>query len=80
MNKILFNDSTMRELLGEAWDKNSPILKNQEESLFSYRQRKAQEQEVKNFSQDDAERRAIAVLREANPVLLDVIKECAFIR
>ena len=62
MNKNLFNDATMRELLGEAWDRNSPILKNQEESFFSYRQWKAQEQEVKNFLQDDAVKRAIAIL------------------
>ena len=41
MNKNLFNDATIRELLGEAWDKNSPVLRNQEESLFSYRQWKA---------------------------------------
>ena len=62
MNKNLFNDATIRELLGEAWDRNSPILKNQEESFFSYRQWKAQEQEVKNFLQDDAVKRAIAIL------------------
>ncbi len=78
MNKNLFNDATMRELLGEAWDKNSLSLKNQEETFSFYRQ---EGQEQKD-SENDAEKRAVAILREAvnNPDLLDVITERAAIR
>ena len=78
MNKNLFNDATMRELLGEAWDKNSLSLKNQEETFSFYRQG-GQEQKD---SENDAEKRAVAILREAvnNPDLLDVITERAAIR
>lgn len=70
MNKGLFNDVTMKELLGEAWEKNNEALKGQNRS-FSFTRHEEQ-----------AERRAIAVLREAmkKPDLLDAIKERASIR
>ena len=70
MNKGLFNDATMKELLGEAWENNQEALKGQNRS-FSFIRHEGQ-----------AERRAIAVLREAmkNPDLLDAIKERASIR
>lgn len=78
MNKNLFNDATMKELLGEAWDKNSPALKNQEETFSFYRQ-VSQEQKV---SENDIEKRVAVILREAanNPDLLDTITERAAIR
>ena len=57
MNKNLFNDATMRELLGEAWDKNSPSLKNQEKKFSFYRQ--SQEQEDQSISENDARKKAI---------------------
>ena len=70
MNKDLFNDATMKELLGEAWENNQAVLKGQDSS-FSFRRHEGQ-----------AERRAVAVLREAmkKPDLLDAIKERASIR
>ena len=78
MNKNLFNDATMKELLGEAWDKNLPALKNQEETFSFYRQ---VGQEQKNLG-NDKEKRAAGILREAanNPDLLDTITERAAIR
>ena len=80
MNKNLFNDATMRELLGEAWDKNSPSLKNQEKKFSFYRQ--SQEQEDQSISENDARKKAIEILREAlsNLDLLYEIKERAAIR
>ena len=78
MNGSLFDDATMKELLGAAWDKNSPVLKNQEKTFSFYRQRG---QEQRN-SENDAEKRAAEILWEAvkNPDLLDAIKERASIR
>ena len=80
MSESLFNDATMKELLGEAWNKNLPSLKNQEKTFSFYRH--GQEQEDKRISENDARRKTVEILREAlnSPDLLYEIKERAAIR